>query len=120
MLKNLCIVALLALSVVGCSSSSLQTSARSLKMAQDSIIVVAKATDRMCDDGVLSAAQCERSAELYAQSRAVYREALEAELFFIDAQLAGNDGEKYLEAKTRALRELTDLGSKLREVVDEY
>lgn len=89
-------------------------------MTQDSIIVVAKATDRMCDDGVLSAAQCERSAELYAQSRAVYREALEAELFFIDAQLAGNDGEKYLEAKTRALRELTDLGSKLREVVDEY
>ncbi len=112
--------AAVTLGLGGCASMDARTSAQGLKMVQDSIIVVAKAADRMCDDGLLSRAQCVRSAELYTHSREVYREALEAELFFIDAQLAGDDGEKYLEAKTKALRELIDLGRKLREIVDEY
>jgi uncharacterized OsmC-like protein len=117
MLKNIFIAALLAISVAGCSTSSIQTSARSLKMTQDSIIVAAEAADRMCDAGILSAAQCARSAELYAKSREVYREALEAELFFIEAKLAGDDADKYLEAKTMAVGELLDLGFKLKEIV---
>lgn len=88
-------------------------------MTQDSIIVVAKAADRMCDDGILSDAQCARSAELYAQIQDVYKKALEAELFFIEATISGSDGSGYREEKTRAVHKLIDLGLRLREIVDD-
>jgi hypothetical protein len=82
------LVAVFALS--GCSGKSIDTSAKSLILTQETVVAAAQAADAMCSAGTLNQNQCDEAAKIYQQAKDAYSIALDAELIVIDAAIAGD------------------------------
>jgi hypothetical protein len=97
------------------SDKSVQTSAELMKSTQESIIDTAGIIDEMCASGDLSQSQCDRASKLYSESKDVYTTALEAQLFIVEAKIAGNEVDLETESYLRKLLTILNKLSSIRE-----
>jgi hypothetical protein len=97
------------------SDKSVQTSAELMKSTQESIIDTAGIIDEMCASGDLSQSQCDRASKLYSEAKDVYTTALEAQLFIVEAKIAGNEVDLETESYLRKLLTILNKLSSIRE-----
>ena len=101
-------------------SGKYSTSAKLLRLTQESIILSAKTADRLCDEGVLNQEQCNQCSSLYAQSKDVYKMAIETELLFIDASLADEPTDLFIKERDNTMMRLLGISAKFKELSNEY
>ncbi len=105
--------------LTGCSSHNIQSSAKVLRITQESIIISAKTADRLCDEGILNKSQCTQISKAYEQAKDYYHLAIEAELMFIDASLANQPTDIFLRERDNALLKLYEIAENLKGVINE-
>lgn len=105
--------------LTGCATQNIQSSARALRLTQESIIISAKTIDRLCDENILTKDQCSSAKKLYEQAKDYYHLAIEAELLFIDASLAKQPTDIFLRERDNALLKLYEIAEKLGETSNE-
>ena len=87
-MKKLILLLLVVLFLAACSAT-VQRSADTLKLTQQSVVSIADTVDQMCSSGALTQKQCDEAGHLYAEAKKAYADALAAEMIVIDAAIAG-------------------------------
>jgi len=72
---NYFIIAILVLVVLGCSIGQKKQSAIGLKTTKDTLVSVATAAKRLCENGTLGENECKQIEDIYTQGRGLLIEA---------------------------------------------